>query len=539
MHEHYNDKAIKQSTSLSSIPAKRGSILDRNGKIIAESYQTKSLWTDPAMINSPEDLKEFIVKASQVLSISEDTLEKACQKQSRFVWLARKLTFLQSQSLEPYVKKTSGIYFKEEWSRFYRSGEMMSPIIGIVGAEHQGLTGIEQRYEKLLSGQAGTSGQIRDAKRIVLSEDVIQMPVPGCHVELTLDMAIQTILFNELKAGYETFVPESASGMVMDVQTGEILAMATLPAHTPGQIVHKDLNGLQPRMVLDVFEPGSTMKPFIYGAILEQKLGSPDEIVDCGVSGYKMFGKRKLGEYHDHAYGKISLEQVIVKSSNIGTAHMALRLGNSKIYHLLKSMGFGEKNYLPLSGEPNGIFRPLDKWDTYSTISVPIGHEIGVTMTQMLRAYSAIGNNGYVLQPSLELGVRTYDGEVLRKGGSLPVGRVYSTDTCNKILRALEKVVQVGTAKTARSELYSIGGKTGTTEKIINGRYAEKNHNIASFVGLAPIDHPRIAVMIMMDGPTKGKSSTGGAVSAPVAKQVIENVLKYLGVPHKKLDDEV
>jgi cell division protein FtsI/penicillin-binding protein 2 len=539
MHDHYSDKAVQQSTNTSHVPAKRGRILDRQGKVIAESYESQSIWTDPKLISDQEKLKLFLSKASTILEEPYERLAKACQKKSRFVWLFRHLNYKQFQALEQTVKDTPGIYFREEWARFYRSGEMMSPVVGVVGTEHQGLTGLEQRYNKTLRGHAGKVSQVRDAKRMVLKEEVIQVPVPGNDVTLTLDMGIQTILYNELKKGYEEFEPESASGMVMDVQTGQILAMATLPAHVPGEAIPKGLKGLKPRMVVDIFEPGSTMKPLIYAGLLEKKLGHPEEIVDC-TGGAKKFGRRVINEFRNKSYGKISFENVIVKSSNIGTAYMAMRLGDKNIYNLLKGLGFGEKNYLPFSGEPRGMLSPLERWTPYySNLSIPMGHEIGVTMTQMLRAYAALGNGGYVLQPSLELNVRDYEGVIQRQGGSLSVGRIFSASTCRQTLIALQKVVEEGTARRCRSELYDIGGKTGTTEKLIDGKYAKNNKNIGSFVGLAPIEQPRIVVMIAMDSATKGTYTTGGVVSAPVAKLVIENVLQYLGVPTKLADEDV
>lgn len=534
-HEHYKEKAIQQSTNFATIPAERGRILDREGKVIAESYLSKSIFTDPTQIKDQEKLEIFIDKASKVLGKSKADLKKACQKKSQFVWLARNLNFKQSQDLESLVKDTRGIYFRDEWTRFYRSGNMMAPIVGIVGTEHQGLTGLEQRYDKILKGQNGKERQIRNAKRKVLYQEVIEEPQSGKDVKLTLDMGIQTFLFNELAKGYNEFSPEVASGIVMDVTTGEILGIATLPAHTPGERVPRDLEGLKPRMVRDVFEPGSTMKPLIYAACIDDRKLDPQEVVHCG-HGKKRFGRRVINDYHP--YGELTMEQVIIKSSNIGSAMMGIRLGNKRLYDLMTNLGFGEKIYLPLSGESRGILRPYKKWDTYSTTSIPMGHEIAVTMPQMLKAWCALGNGGYVIQPSLEMEIRDEKGEVLRSGGiGFTEGRAFSAKACRETLKALQLVVEKGTGRRAISKLYSIGGKTGTTEKLIDGQYAKNNQNIASFIGLAPIERPRIAVMIVMDGATVYKA-TGGKVAAPVAKNVIDNVLQYMGVPPNKPEDE-
>ena len=243
-HDHYKAQAIKQSTSTTRIPAERGRVLDRNGKVIAESYLSKSLWSDPKLITDEEKLVTFLKKASKILNKPYSELEEICRKKRRFVWLSRFLKYKQVEELEVIVKKTPGIYLKEEWSRFYRSGESMSPVVGLVGAEHQGLTGLEQRYNKILSGKDGKSSQVRNAKRQVLKEEIIEEPVAGSDVSLTLDIGIQTILYNELKVAYEKFKPETASGMVVDVNTGQILGMATLPAHVPGNPIQKGLIGL-------------------------------------------------------------------------------------------------------------------------------------------------------------------------------------------------------------------------------------------------------------------------------------------------------
>ena len=336
-HEHYNKLAVNQSHRNVKLPAERGRIIDRNGKILAESYVTPSLWTDPGLVKQDEEFEQALAYIAPHIDMDIDELKSMCSRRRRFVWLKRRLPSSVVETIHDVVKKTPGLYFTEEWSRFYALDNMVSPVIGLVGVEHTGLTGLEQNYNQLLNGASGQMEQTHDARGRVLAERITKEPRPGNDLQLTLDSTIQTFLFQELRRGYEEHQPISASGIVLNALTGEILAMSTLPSHQPGDKIKTGLVGLTPNMVLDTFEPGSTMKPLIYAAMLEQQKGTSSEIVHCGF-GKKRFGARTL---HDvHGYGKLSMEEVIIKSSNIGAAMMGLRLGNDNIYHYLSSLGF-------------------------------------------------------------------------------------------------------------------------------------------------------------------------------------------------------
>jgi cell division protein FtsI (penicillin-binding protein 3) len=522
--DYYDQLATSQSQRKVKMPAERGRIFDRKGRSLAESFASPSLWADPGMIKSDENFLEALQKVSTVINEEYSALLEKCQKKRRFVWLKRRLSRSEVEQVYHIIENTTGLYFSEEWSRFYSNNEMLSPVIGLVGAEHNGLMGLEQRYDKLLEGKSGTLLQIHDARGKILRQEVLLQPERGRDLHLTLDSSIQTFLYKEVLRGYEEHQPISASGIVLDPHTGEILGMVSLPSHRPGDAIATGLTGLHPRMILDTFEPGSTMKPLIYAAMLESGKGRSDEVVNCG-HGKKAFGSRVL---HDvHGYGDLSMEEIIVKSSNIGAAMMGLRLGNTELYKCLFSLGFGQFNHLPLVGEPRGSLRPLLKWDTFSTTSIPMGHEISVNMIQMVRAYATIANGGTVIQPCLEKAITDEQGEMIRQGGGLPMGRIFSPKTCQLVMHALRGVVERGTAKKANSELYTIVGKTGTTEKLVNGKYV-KNKNIGSFIAVAPMDSPRLVCMVVMDEP-KGVAF-GGVVAAPVVRRVMEDSLQYLGV---------
>lgn len=532
-HDHYDNLALKQHRYTKPITSQRGTIYDRNKKILATSYRSKSLVAYPNLFKDISEVENFIKEVSPIIEIDSAKIIKRIKKSKKFAWIKRKLTPLQASRIKDRVSKIKGLGFEEEWSRFYPTNAMSSASIGIVGIEHQGLTGLELFYNKLLKGVDGKKEVVQAIRGKTISEKIIQSPITGHDLHLSLDINIQTFLFSALKNSYLNHKPISCSGVVMDVKTGEILAIATIPAHKPGDKIKTKLDGLHLDSVKTVFEPGSTMKPIIYAAALEKKLIKPTDLIHCG-NGAERIGGRTL---HDvHHYGNLTAEEVIIKSSNIGAAKMGKKLGNARMYETLIRMGFGLKSDLPFKGESKGLLQPYRKWTKFSTASIPMGHEIGITMIQMVRAYAAIGNGGHLLQPLVDKKVINSEGIVVKHKNSMSLNRVFSASTCEKTIQALEQVVQRGTAKRAKSKFYRIAGKTGTTEKLVNGKYV-KDKNIGSFVALAPATEPRLVVMIMADEPEG--VSYGGTVAAPYVKEVIENSLKYMNVPPDNIEEPI
>ncbi len=527
-HEHYDQLAARQHRVKQTIVSERGKILDRNNKTLASSFRSKSLVAYPNLIRDRDEVDHFLKTAAEVTDLPYETLRKKVRTKKMFVWLKRNLTPNQSQLLTKIAIDVKGIGFEEEWSRFYPAGRMTSNVLGIVSLDHKGSTGLELFYEKWLKGIPGSREYIHAIRGRTLYSKVLEEPISGHNLKLTIDLNIQTILFSQLEKSFNKFTPKSCSGIVLNANTGEILAIASLPAHRPGARVSKNLEGLSMKAVNTVFEPGSTMKPIVYASALEHKLINPQHILHCGNGAQKIAGRIM----HDtHAYGNLSVRDVIVKSSNIGAAKIGKKLGNKRIYKTMRQMGFGIKTNLPFYGEPRGMLRHLSQWNEYSTGSIPMGHEMSVTMVQMARAYAVFGNGGYLLQPWIEKEIYDNDGKMKKSNSSLSLKKVFSRKTCNEVINTLEQVVLRGTAKRAQSEIYRIAGKTGTTEKIINGKYV-KNKNIGSFVCLAPASKPKIVVMIVVDEPNG--SSFGGVVAAPYVKDVVEDTLKYFGVPADK-----
>jgi cell division protein FtsI (penicillin-binding protein 3) len=529
-HDKYERLSLNQSQTKVTIPAKRGRILDRHGQVLAESFYAPNLVADPVIFNLKEKDHPSLKRIANVCGLSfEELCERLQRKKRRYVVLAKQLDLDQVEEISVIVRGLPGINFEKNWGRFYALGEMLSPVIGVVGAKHTGLEGLEARYNHVLKGTEGKLLHTRDGKRGILKEERLSEPQVGKDLKLSIDSVIQTFLFKELNRGFLKYEPISASGVVIDPHSGEILAMATLPSHRPGQRISRDLKGLRPKMCLDVYEPGSTIKPFIYAAMLEDKLCKPTDTLHCGYGKKRFFGNRTV---HDVGrYGEISMETVIIKSSNIGVAQMGIKLGKQRVHQILDQLGFGHRNHLPFPGEPRGLLRPVSKWDNYSIVSIPYGHEMSVTLVQLARAYAAVANGGTVIQPCLEKAILTQNGTTDREGTGLPMAKVFSKNTCELTLKALGGVVNLGTGRKARSSIYQVGGKSGTTEKIVNGKYSP-DHNSSSFVAVAPLSDPKLVVAVMLDEPQapRGKRG-GGSVAAPIVRHVLEDSLQFMSIP--------
>ncbi len=526
-HEEYLRLAEKQHRLRIPLSEARGTVSDRHGRILAVSRLTRSLWVDPGLVDNGR-LIRFLRPLAELLNAQPQELYEKCTAPGRrFVWLRRHIEEDLEKQLTPFIYAMPGFGFREEWLRHYTCGAMLSPVLGVVGLDQDGLAGIELYLDRQLRSVPGEKVVLRDAFSHQVSLRPVSeiLPERGRDLRLTLDRSIQTMLCEELSRLMQEYRPNHASGIVMDPLSGEILALATLPAHQPGDPIAQGMKGLQPLMLAEAFEPGSTMKPFVYGAVLEAGLGRPEERLDCG-NGAKRFGGRII---HDvHPCGVVSLEDVIAKSSNIGAAQLGLRLGNRSLHSLLTNLGFGQRTYLPVPGETTGTLRPLKDWSSFSTTSIPMGHEIAVNMVQMATAYAALANGGYLLQPYLVKSITLSSGQPAYDSEALCYRRIFSKKTCDQVRQALVKVVESGTATRARSQLYTIAGKTGTTEKIDGGQYSKKK-NVALFSGFAPASRPRLVVMITVDEPQG--ASFGGVVAAPAASRVLEQALLYLGVP--------
>jgi len=451
----------------------------------------------------------------------------------QFAWIKRKVTEDERRRVES-DRELSGVAVVPEYRRTYPHGELASQVIGFVGMDENGLEGVEQALEERLSGEPGFLMFERDAAGHPISRGTLprREPTPGADVELTLDTVIQGFVEAELRAAVELWAPRSATAVVLDPRTGDILAAGSVPGfdpNRPGEYRPADLQDLaRARFIVDWMEPGSIMKPFVFCGALVEGAVTEDTVIFCE-NGVWLVGSRR---FHDHhAYGNLTAAEVIIKSSNVGAAKIGTRLGAVKLYTYLRRFGFGLPTGYPVAGENPGRLRPPAVWTSFSVPSVSVGQEVCVNVLQMTLAYATIANDGVRMRPRLFRRVLREDG-TWRELPPQPVCRVIPASVAQQVRRILLRTVEQGTGRPARIELYSMGGKTGTAQKAVGLSFSH-TRVVCSFAAMAPIEHPRVVVMVSIDEPTRhaGGRHFGGTVAAPVVGRIMNRTLAYLGEP--------
>jgi cell division protein FtsI (penicillin-binding protein 3) len=413
-------------------------------------------------------------------------------------------------------------------------GSVASHVLGGVGAEGHGLEGIELKFNKLLAGRDGTKRTLKDARRrpLFVDADDYQPAEHGQQVVLTIDANIQTIVEQQLAETCEKFRAKTAEAVVMDPFTGDVLALANYPSFNPQAINDTPPAQRRNRAIVDPYEPGSTIKPFIVGPALQKQVTRWDEIFnthgDTWPAGY---GHRIIRDVH--GYDKLALWDVLVKSSNIGMCMLGQRLGNGGLHSALTGFKYGQRTGIELPGEDPGLVNPLKKWNRFSTESVSQGYEMRVTPLQLARGMCAFANGGRLVDPHVIQGTLDDGGRVANAIPHKPFSAcppVINPATSLQVRRILCDVLVRGTAKGARSSLYNVFGKTGTAHSAINGAYNEENYT-SSFIGGAPFESPRLVVAIVIHNPDKSLAHFGGTVAAPAATAILDQSLQYLQVP--------
>lgn len=526
-HEKYSKLAEAQHNKRIELTAHRGTILDCKGRKLAESLILCSVFANPAEIEEKAMTAHLLAKT---LRLDAAQVLKLLKKEKKFVWIKRKITEDEAAAIKKL--NLQGVGCREETNRFYPNGMLCSQVVGFVDIDGKGLEGIELAFDNILSGESGYRWLQRDARQRHLSTlgGETQPPRHGDGVALTIDAVIQTIVEDELRKAYETYKPISAIAVVMVPSTGEILAMANLPSYDPNFFWRYFPDEWRNRAVTDCYEPGSLLKPVVASGALEYGLATPEDVFFCHNGTYKI-GKRTLHDVHE--YGRLTLAEILIKSSNIGMAKLGMLMGQEKLYHHLRKFGFGEKTNVELPGESSGVVRPLRKWSYYSVTSIPMGHEITVTPLQILTAFCAIANGGELLRPRIVRTVTENDGKKIKKGFVEPVKirRVMSSTVANDTMTPiLSMVVKEGTGKKADMPEYEVAGKTGTAQKLLpGGRGYSSSKYVSSFIGYAPANHPEICVLVMLDEP-RGGAYYGGTVAAPVVREIVRKTLDYMGV---------
>jgi cell division protein FtsI (penicillin-binding protein 3) len=509
------------------LPPRRGRILDRNGAELASTADVDSIYCNPRQL---PDQRDAARRLARVLGLDRAELEKKLAQRRFFAWVKRKVT--PDEVVAVKALGLPGIAFTREPRRFYPNRTLAATVMGHAGSEGNGLEGIELALDKQLRGSSTSVQGMRDAlgREIALEgsgDGAGDGPAStaGSDVVLTIDRYLTFITERALAAGAEEHHAKAAIAMMMDPRTGELLAMASVPTYNPNDPQSAVDAGARNRAITDAFEPGSTMKTFTIAAALDAGVVKPDDRFDC-LMGRMMVGKYSIHDTHPH--GVLTVAEVFKFSSNIGATKIARKLGRDGLADALARFGFGKPTGVGLPGERGGVVRPVEKWGDIGFANVSFGQGLTVTPLQMLTGVSAIAGGGIYRQPRIVARIVQADGSV-EAPPVAPERRVMAPAAARTMLSIMRGVTeQGGTAKQAAIDGYVVAGKTGTAQKVANGHY-DPTKWVSSFVGVVPAEDPRLVIMVIMDEPQGGH--LGGAVAAPIFKEIAEQSLRYLHVP--------
>lgn len=496
----------------------RGAIYDRNLKPLAVNLPSDSLYASSRQFKNKE---KVILQLVDALGLDYSYLKDRLYRNKAFVWIARKLSWEQTEKIRQL--KIEGLGFIRESKRSYPDKNLASQTIGFAGLDNVGLEGLELQYDQYLKGTSGWTVMLRDAKQNKLLSQNLLLPKDGSELILTIDEFIQFVAERELERVYKTFKARGASVIILNPKTGEILAMANRPTYDLNHPQVSSVDFRRNRALCDMFEPGSVFKIVTASAALEEGRFKELDRFFCENGSYRV-ANHILHDHHPH--GWLSFAQVFSESSNIGTTKIAQSLGPDIIYRYAASFGFGRRAGLDMPGEIPGVLKEPKTWSRTSIGAVPIGHEVGVTALQLACAISSIANDGILMRPIIVKAIQDTQGEIIKEYKPEEIRRVISSKTAKRIKDILVLATEEGTGKLARVSDFKVAGKTGTAQKIEpDGSYSHSKY-IASFIGFAPADQPLVAVVVTVDEPRP--YYFGGVVAAPVFKRIVQDVVKYL-----------
>lgn len=518
-------QAEQQRELIEDISARPGDIVDRQGRLLATTLTARSLFAVPSLISKPS---EFAQSLSEVLDLPAESLLEKIHENSRrhFVWIKRRLTESDAERVKQ-LKLPKGTWgFRDEYRREYPQGVVAAHVIGLRDIDGIGQGGIEEQFDCDLRGQNGQRQVARDARGHVVEivHDELHPAVPGQTVRLTLDVVVQLYAERELDNVMREWKPESCCAVVIDPTNGDVLGMANRPTFDPNQPHDASTDSWKNRAIADIYEPGSTLKPMIVSYGLDLGILRKDDLFHCENGLYRM-GRRQLHDHH--RYGTLNLTDVLVKSSNIGMAKIGERIENAGLYESVVRFGFGRKTGIQLPGEQPGILRPLSEWTSYSTGSIPMGHELATTPLQLITAHATLANGGRMVHPRIVLP------DPKDSSGDLRVTTepAVSMETAQWMIEhPMQEVVTRGTGKKARIPGYHVFGKTGTAQCLAaDGGYVHGKY-ISSFVCGAPVESPRLLVLVVVNQSSVGGETFGGKVAAPAAANILRQSLVYLRI---------
>jgi cell division protein FtsI/penicillin-binding protein 2 len=536
-HDEYAGLAAEKHVYKQIIHAQRGTILDANNEVLADNVPVQTIVADATHLNNREATVDLV---SKELGLPPTQVAEKLSGERRYIIIKREVPEAQAGALREKFRSANlrGIYFEHDATRVYPNGSMLCHVIGFTDFDHRGIQGVEASMEEYLRGQDGFRfiEHNRAGQEIVPYRGQERPPRDGYQVHLTVDLSLQNIVENEIDAAMEEYSPQKATIILMRPQTGEILAIANRPDFDLNLRSEAKPEEMKNRAIIDMMEPGSTFKIVAAAAALNERKLRPDSTIFCE-NGLWNFGGAAL---HDHrAFSYLSVRDILIKSSNIGAAKLALGVGEQRFYEYIRRFGFGERTGIELPGEIGGLIRPPQAWSKISITRIPMGHEVGVTPLQMTVAMAVIANGGKLVTPRIIKSITTPEGKTISSLSPIVLRQVISPETSREIGDALRGVVSDrGTAAAAAVPGFTIAGKTGTAQKVDPRGGYEQGKYVVSFAGYLPAEHPEFVGLVVLDDAhtSKPELNYGGLIAGPIFSRVAEKAARYLDLePHEEI----
>lgn len=511
----------RRSLRADATEVQRGSIVDRNGRELAVSVPVQTVWADPKRVhegNGLDNRERWLALAEVFRTDVNDLLDKVADPKRRFVYLERKVT----PGVADFVRQLAipGIYLKTESRRFYPAGEIAAHVVGFTNIDGLGIEGLEAIYNQVLTGVPGERVYRKDAAGRVVEEIRVTAAQQPQQLTLSIDQRLQSVAYAEVKKAVRYHQATSGSAVILDVKTGEVLAMVNSPSYNPNNRNDLQPHKLRNRAITDAYEPGSTVKPLAVLAGLEAGVIKADDVIDTS-PGWLRLGGRRVSDPRNR--GELTISEVLENSSNVGTAKIALEAGIQNMLSTYAAVGFGNDTGVAMLGESFGVLHHRTRWSDFEIATLSFGYGMSATTLQLAQMYAIIGNQGKRIPLSIQ-----------RREGMPEGQQVVAKEHAQQVLAMLENVVTKGSGKRAQVRGYRVAGKTGTSRKAIAGGYGDEY--VTLFAGVAPVSDPRIAVVVTINEPS-GDEYYGSEVSAPVFAEIVGDALRVMNVPPDNLAD--
>jgi cell division protein FtsI (penicillin-binding protein 3)/stage V sporulation protein D (sporulation-specific penicillin-binding protein) len=539
--DHYKALAFEKHSIRQTINARRGGITDINGVPLATNEPVKSVVVDASVVKNADVLAEALsrhlemplVTVRERLNKKVEAAESGEKKPSRYIVIKHEVPENVAEALAAELdkKKVRGMFFEQDAVRVYPNGSMLSHVVGYVNRENKGMEGVERSMDEWLKGDGFRyTERNRRGNEMVAFRRMESPARDGATVRLTVDMALQDIVESEMDAAMKQFRPKMATCILMRPATGEVLALANRPHYDLNQRDGVPVESRKNRAIMDMIEPGSTFKVVTTAGALESRLVRPETSIYCE-HGRFTYGGTILHDSH-HGYGDLSVNDIIVKSSNIGVAKLGIMLGEQRLYDYIRRFGFGDRTGVQLPGEIGGIIHPPSRWSKISITHIPMGHEVGATPMQVVNAMCTIANRGKLLTPQIVSSITDASGAVIATFPRAEVRQVVTPEVAEPIVTALKEVVsKKGTAALAHVPGFEVAGKTGTAQKISPGGGYEHSKYVVSFAGFLPADKPELCCLVLLDEPIPGSTPYyGGYIAAPIFSKIAQRAVRHLNL---------